>query len=151
MANALYTIAFRIEQAWPERPVALTPYLAALRCMVSGDDRVGTLTGRMAVRRLLIMAHSWNGPLADALKKDLSEAVDAEGPALPIVILPAETCPVCGSRLDKIGAAMDIAHLSGPHLLMCAVCAQLTGLGSPSAVYRHGRHGWTRLDHASEK
>ena len=151
MADALYTIALRIEQAWPDRPAAINAYLAALRCMACGNDRVGALTGRMAVRRVLTAARDWVGPLAEDLKRQLDEAADAEAPPLPLVTLPADHCPVCGARLDEVGAAVSITHMSGMPLLMCAVCAHLTGEGRPTAVYRHGSDGWTSLDQEPDR
>ena len=70
--RSLTDIAEEIIRDWNPPSYSAQPYLNAMLTMDSIDDRYGADTGSSIVAYFLCNAHSWRGPTARRIKKELN-------------------------------------------------------------------------------
>ena len=71
--RSLKEIAEEIIRDWNPPSYSAQPYLNAMLTMDSIDDRYGADTGTGIVAYFLYNAHSWRGPTARRIKKELRD------------------------------------------------------------------------------
>lgn len=69
----LYTIAREIRADWKKVSYCADPYLQAMLCLESVNDKYGFDSGRSIVSYFLSNAGSWRGETAKRIKAELKE------------------------------------------------------------------------------
>lgn len=70
--RSLCAIARDITTDWKRPAPGAIPYLAAMRCLNSIEDKYALESGASIVRYFLANASTWRGPVAQAVKKELN-------------------------------------------------------------------------------
>jgi hypothetical protein len=71
MSRPLHDIAADIKLSWPKPYFGAVPYLQAMACMKSVNDRFGYDDARMIVNYFLANAGTWKGEDARRVKAEL--------------------------------------------------------------------------------
>lgn len=76
MARKLYEIAAEVRHHWPKVNYAAEPYLAAMACLETLEDRYGADSARSIVSYFLANASHFRGEEARRLKRELNEMLN---------------------------------------------------------------------------
>ena len=71
MSRPLHDIAADIRLSWPKPYFGAVPYLQAMACMKTVNDRFGYEDARMIVNYFLANARTWKGEDARRVKAEL--------------------------------------------------------------------------------
>lgn len=70
-ARPLYVIANEIKKDWVKPNYAAKPYLEAMECLNSINDKYGWDSGKSVVLYFLCNANTWKGETAKRIKAEL--------------------------------------------------------------------------------